>query len=595
MFRPAGMSDSDSDSDKDFVNTFPTEYYDSLNKECESDKSCDKKGNEEQNSDANLRSNQIHSYEGIDSQSIADSKEEKDINRCPSIKKTKCSSPSRPDASIPLNEVDNWNFSGKESTYSEKKLHLKPNALFNKGKLSVSPHRSPSNGGSKNWRRFRMHEGISLPLEEYRMAAMQGNIPVVKTLFTQGIAVDEILKSGWTALMLASSCGKHEMVQYLLQKGADPNMHKEMFTSLMAACASRQENEENLLKCVNHLLDSGANVNACERHRMTSLMFACKEGRVKIVERLISAHVDLNKQDNKGWTALCWAATKNHGIVVRKLLEGSADPSKMNIHGQRPSDIALSAGHIQLADILERAVHGTPIGSLPSLPSPASSDEKAMVPISKKSPAVSPHFGEMEIVLTGLELQDLIPLFRDNKITLECFLRLTENDLEKMGVKAVGTRKILLETIAHLHKQDLPDAVAMVANINRHLRFIHASVGHLRDQIQTRILELGQEKHNVKKLSDTFSDSVKNLYYLGDEIKFFKAHLDKVCNNVEYAAVDTIVIEKDDGKRWQRRIISSLVVATTIGTLIYFIKPKMFSWLFSVSTYPQKSVFVNAQ
>lgn len=74
----------------------------------------------------------------------------------------------------------------------------------------------------------------------------------------------------------------------------------EMFTSLMAACASRQENEENLLKCVNHLLDSGANVNACERHRMTSLMFACKEGRVKIVQRLISAHVDLNKQDNKG-------------------------------------------------------------------------------------------------------------------------------------------------------------------------------------------------------------------------------------------------------------------------------------------------------
>lgn len=51
---------------------------------------------------------------------------------------------------------------------------------------------------------------------------------------------------------------------------------------------------------------------------------------------------------NFRWTALCWAATKNHGIVVRKLLEGSADPSKMNIHGQRPSDIALSAGHIQV-------------------------------------------------------------------------------------------------------------------------------------------------------------------------------------------------------------------------------------------------------
>ncbi|ROT82703.1 hypothetical protein C7M84_024125 [Penaeus vannamei] len=84
---------------------------------------------------------------------------------------------------------------------------------------------SPAPSGS--WRRHRMHEGYSLPLDEFRMAAMQGNLPVIKALIKQGIAVDQILKSGWTCLMYACSSGKQHIVEYLLQQNADPNLHKE--------------------------------------------------------------------------------------------------------------------------------------------------------------------------------------------------------------------------------------------------------------------------------------------------------------------------------------------------------------------------------
>ncbi|XP_063595778.1 uncharacterized protein LOC134772668 [Penaeus indicus] len=42
---------------------------------------------------------------------------------------------------------------------------------------------SPAPSGS--WRRHRMHEGYSLPLDEFRMAAMQGNLPVIKALVKQ--------------------------------------------------------------------------------------------------------------------------------------------------------------------------------------------------------------------------------------------------------------------------------------------------------------------------------------------------------------------------------------------------------------------------
>lgn len=68
----------------------------------------------------------------------------------------------------------------------------------------------------------------------------------------------------------------------------------------MAACASSRESESDLLECVNLLLSYGAKPDVAERHRMTPLMFASKEGRVSIVQRLIDAKVDVNKQDNRG-------------------------------------------------------------------------------------------------------------------------------------------------------------------------------------------------------------------------------------------------------------------------------------------------------
>lgn len=71
----------------------------------------------------------------------------------------------------------------------------------------------------------------------------------------------------------------------------------------MAACASSIDDEVNLAKCVNLLLQKGGKVNASERHKVTALMFACKERRLQIV-RTILLHdgVNLNLQDNRGWT-----------------------------------------------------------------------------------------------------------------------------------------------------------------------------------------------------------------------------------------------------------------------------------------------------
>lgn len=60
----------------------------------------------------------------------------------------------------------------------------------------AAPSPTPSYGSTKSYspgprrsgsrREIRMHDGHTLPLDELRMAAMQGNLPVVKALLKQG-------------------------------------------------------------------------------------------------------------------------------------------------------------------------------------------------------------------------------------------------------------------------------------------------------------------------------------------------------------------------------------------------------------------------
>ncbi|CAL4062183.1 unnamed protein product, partial [Meganyctiphanes norvegica] len=130
----------------------------------------------------------------------------------------------------------------------------------------------------------------------------------------------------------------------------------------------------------------------------------------------------------------------------------------------------------------------------------------------------------------------------------------------------------------------IPEAVAIICNINKHIRYIHASVGYLRDEVQIspRLLELGQEKHSVSSLSNLCGDFTKNVHGLCEEVRFFKAHLDKVSGNAEYAPSDMIVDAVDPNRAWQRRILVSLATATGVATILWFSRPTIFKWLFNL-------------
>ena len=109
-------------------------------------------------------------------------------------------------------------------------------------------------------------------------------------------------------------------------------------------------------------------------------------------------------------------------------------------------------------------------------------------------------FTELQNVLLGIDAGEYLGLFEEHGVNLEHFLSLSEQDLEKMGVAKVGTRKKIVQAICEIHKRDwdktsvprvqpkdrrnginftCPEAVLMVANINKHFGFINANLRYL--------------------------------------------------------------------------------------------------------------------
>ena len=118
--------------------------------------------------------------------------------------------------------------------------------------------------------------------------------------------------------------------------------------------------------------------------------------------------------------------------------------------------------------------------------------------------SISVHkFGDIEVFLYGLELSSLIPRFREHNITMEHLLIITDDELIKvclllhdalacmttavpsicrtflqMGVRSVGQRKKILDSVHEMHKSDWqPSSIPAYDKVrsSKQLRFAAAS------------------------------------------------------------------------------------------------------------------------
>ncbi len=173
------------------------------------------------------------------------------------------------------------------------------------------------------------------------------------TLGFKTVDVNDGNKDGMTALMFAVENNSPDVVQVLLDAGADVNAEDkkkrtaldfakrrkssvpEMVKMLLDAGASARKwpDDAFLELCkagtaeeIREALECGANINAKDKDGRTVLMFAVENNSPDIVlQALMNAGADANAKDKQDMTALMYAAKNSNPEAVKVLLEGGAD------------------------------------------------------------------------------------------------------------------------------------------------------------------------------------------------------------------------------------------------------------------------------
>jgi len=187
---------------------------------------------------------------------------------------------------------------------------------------------------------------------------------------------------GRTALHVAASEGRLELVVLLLDRGASPN-HSDRWggsplddamrhrhtsvtellrkrggrlgssdhSSALIIAASRGDFEE-----VNALILDGANVNQGDYDRRTPLHLACSEGQMQVVSALLAAGANVNAQDRWGCRPVDDARHKsNRACEELCIAAGSVATSPLSPHSARgPTGEGIDdALHVEWADVVQ--------------------------------------------------------------------------------------------------------------------------------------------------------------------------------------------------------------------------------------------------
>ncbi|XP_029968585.1 ankyrin repeat domain-containing protein 50 isoform X1 [Salarias fasciatus] len=181
-------------------------------------------------------------------------------------------------------------------------------------------------------------------------AGVKGFGEVASLLLERGADPCHRDDDGMTPLLLAAYEGHEDVVELLLEAGADVDETAgpdggvpaaAAVTPLLAAAAMGH------MRTVSRLLFWGAAVDAIDCEGRTALCLAAARGSVEVVRALLDRGLDENHKDDLGWTPLHAAACEGHRPVCAALTErGSmARVGDMDIEGRTPLILAAQEGH----------------------------------------------------------------------------------------------------------------------------------------------------------------------------------------------------------------------------------------------------------
>ena len=173
-----------------------------------------------------------------------------------------------------------------------------------------------------------------------------GDIVAIQDMFSKGMASPfDANYYGSNSLVYAGSCGNSEVVQFLLQQGADPDLSNEAgrtASEVLWDISFQGHFGAEGVSIMGSLLGNGD----FGQTRKFSILHKMVLG---IVSQDLAAELELstagiNAKDLNGRTPLCWAAICDNEKAVRTLLSYGADPNAKTYLGSIPLHFVKSPG-----------------------------------------------------------------------------------------------------------------------------------------------------------------------------------------------------------------------------------------------------------
>ncbi|OQE39856.1 hypothetical protein PENCOP_c006G07555 [Penicillium coprophilum] len=179
-------------------------------------------------------------------------------------------------------------------------------------------------------------------------AAQSGSIQLMQLFLDKGVDINSRCSydsiDDQTALSHAFSNNSTEALQFLLSKGADPDIQDEFGNTLL--CDAARAGDEAL---ATDLIHRGVRVNIKGNLGSTPLHYAIEGGSINIVKLLLDVGAKLNAQDNSLDTPLAIAVRYGFEEAALYLLQRGADANVKNKEAEAALFHAIKKGYTQVA------------------------------------------------------------------------------------------------------------------------------------------------------------------------------------------------------------------------------------------------------
>ncbi|XP_075003937.1 ankyrin repeat and SOCS box protein 3 isoform X3 [Calonectris borealis] len=175
------------------------------------------------------------------------------------------------------------------------------------------------------------------------LSARHGSLESVRVLLEAGADPNEVTTEATTALFLAVENGHADIVNFLLQHGANVKGPH----SWSGWNSLHQASFQGCTEIMKILLEKGASKECKDDFGITPLFVAAQYGKLESLRLLVSHGADVNCQAKDRATPLLIAAQEGHAECVELLLSRGADPNLYcnEDNWQLPIHAAAEMGH----------------------------------------------------------------------------------------------------------------------------------------------------------------------------------------------------------------------------------------------------------